>query len=77
MGNRTRIPWDLCHGTQIQGLGTRIGTDSLGTLETGTNIAGTAKISLGQPNPKVWDKLGLKSHGQKLLGMAVPSHAHP
>ena len=44
---------------QIQGLGTWIGTDSLGTLETRTNIAGTAKTSLGQPNPKVWDKLGL------------------
>ena len=58
MSDGTRILWDLCPGTQIQGLGTWIGTDSFGTLETRTNIAGTAKISLRQPNPKVWDKLG-------------------
>ena len=47
--------------TQIPGFGTWIGTDSLGTLGTGTNIAGTVaeQKSLGQPNPKVSDKLGL------------------
>ena len=40
--------------------GTRIGTNSLGTLRTGTNIAGTVpgQKSLGQPNPKLWDKSG-------------------
>ena len=61
MGNGTRIPWDLRPGTQIPGLGTGIGTDSLGTLGTGTNIAGTVpgQKSLGQPNPKLWDYLGL------------------
>ena len=37
----------------------------LGTLGTGTNIAGTVpgQKSLGQPNAKLWDKLGLWSHG--------------
>ena len=61
MGNGTGIPWDLCPGTRIPGLGTGIGTDSLGTLGTGTNIAGTVpgQKSLGQPNPKLWDYLGL------------------
>ena len=61
MGNGTGIPWDLCPGTRIPGLGTGIGTDSSGTLGIGTNIAGTVpgQKSLGQPNPKLWDKLGL------------------
>ena len=61
MGNGTGIPWDLCPGTRIPGLGTGIGTDALGTLGTGTNIAGTVpgQKSLGQPNPKLWDYLGL------------------
>ena len=61
MGNGTGIPWDFCPGTRIPGLGTGIGTDSSGTLGTGTNIAGTVpgQKSLGQPNPKLWDKLGL------------------
>ena len=49
------------NGTQIPGLGTGIGTESLGTLGTETHIAGTVpgKKSLRQPNPKLWDKLGL------------------
>ena len=41
MGKGTGIPWDFFFGTQIPGLGTGIGTDSLWTLWTGTNIAGT------------------------------------
>ena len=61
MGNGTGIPWDLCPGTRIPGLGTGIGTDSSGTLGTGTNIAGTVpgQKSLKQPTLKLWDKLGL------------------
>ena len=49
------------HGICVPGLGTGIGTDSPGTLGTGTNIAGTVpgQKSLGQPNPKLWDHLGL------------------
>ena len=35
MGNGTWIPWDLCPETDIPGLGTEIGTDSLWTLGTG------------------------------------------
>ena len=31
------------HGICVPGLGTEIGTDSLGMLGTGTNIAGTAE----------------------------------
>ena len=49
------------HRICVPGLGTGIGTGSLGTLGTGTNIAGTVpgQTSLGQPNPKLWDYLGL------------------
>ena len=73
MDNGTGIPCDLCPLTEIPGLGTGIGTASLGALGTGTNIAETVpgQKSMGQPNPK------LKSQGQKSLGLAVPSHAHP
>ena len=39
-----------------------------GTLWTGTKIVGTV------PG---FSALGLKSQGQKSLGLAVPSHAHP
>ena len=37
------------------------GTLETGTLETGTNITGTVpgQKSLEQPNPKLWDYLGL------------------
>ena len=51
MGNETGIP----------GLGTEMRIESLMTLGIGTNIAGTVpgQKSLGQPNPKLWDKLGL------------------
>ena len=38
------------------------------TLGTGTKIVATV--------PRL-SALGLKSHGQRSLGMAVPSHAHP
>ena len=60
MGNGTWIQWDLFPGTHIPGLGTGIETDSLGTLETGKNIAGTvpAQESLAQPNSSFgtsWD----------------------
>ena len=41
MDNGTGIPWDLCPGTEIPGLGNAIRTDSLGTLATRTNIAWT------------------------------------
>ena len=44
------------------------GTQIPGTLGTGTKIVGTV--------PGV-SALGLKSQGQKSLGLAVPSHAHP
>ena len=59
MGNGTGIPWDLCPGTRIPGLGTGIGTDSSGTLGTGRNIAGTVpgQNFLRQPNSKLWDNL--------------------
>ena len=40
MGNGTEIPWDLCSGQESRDLG-EIGTDFLGTLGNGTNIAGT------------------------------------
>ena len=46
------------HGIFVPGLGTGIKTDALGTLGSGTNIAGIVP-------------------GQKSLGLAVPSHAHP
>ena len=74
MGNGTWIPWDLCPGTRIPGFGTGIGTNSLGTLGTGKNIAGTVpgQKSLGQPNPKLWDHLGLQSHGIFSFGTQVP-----
>ena len=51
------------NGTEIPRIGTGIGTDFLGTLGTSKNIAGTVpeQKSLGQPNPKLWDKLGLYS----------------
>ena len=39
-----------------------------GTLGAGTKIVGTV--------PEFW-AFGLKSQRQKLLGLAVPSHAHP
>ena len=44
------------------------GTQIPGTLGTGTKIVGTV------PG---FSALGLKSQGQKSLGLAVPSHAHP
>ena len=49
------------NGSPIMRHGTRIGTNSLGTLRTGTNIAGTVpgQKSLGPPNPKLWDHLRL------------------
>ena len=52
MGNGTGIPWDFCPGTQIPGIWTAIGTHSLGTLWTRTNITGKVpgQKSLGQPN---------------------------
>ena len=43
------------------------GTQIPGTLGTGTKIVGTV------PG---FSALGLKSQGQKSLGLAVPSHAH-
>ena len=58
-----KIPWysnsGMGNGTGIPGPGTW--TDALGTNWTGTNIVGTVpgQKSLGQPNAKLWDKLGL------------------
>ena len=47
MGNGTGMSWDLCPGIQIQGLGSGIGTDSLGRL---------GQISLGYSRDKnLWE----------------------
>ena len=72
------------YGTEIPGLGTGIGTDSLGTLGTGKNIAGTVleQKTLRQRNSKQSQEswlsrnrlMGLKSLG--LLGLRQKSLGH-